>query len=242
MDESAHRGWSRYRARTGTPCPLQGENCHVDEDRSQRAGVAALALTASHRRRAHADPRSRLDHRVSVRQGGRRAVCPQQSEVPAASHRGHGHRRWHEAVLRRRRRAVPRHRERVAPDQGERAERTAPPTASPRSPKFRSASTASSFATSNKSSQTYAPDDDRHLQGNRGDAVRQAEHRQDVEGRRSRSCRTSPILVYGPSSISGTRDALGELIMTAGLQVERDDRRDGEDRRRQVQVDLHQGP
>ena len=27
-----------------------------------------------------------------------------------------------------------------------------------------------------------------------------------------------PILVYGPSSISGTRDALGELIMTAGCK------------------------
>ncbi len=28
-----------------------------------------------------------------------------------------------------------------------------------------------------------------------------------------------PILVYGPSSISGTRDALGELIMTAGCKT-----------------------
>jgi len=28
----------------------------------------------------------------------------------------------------------------------------------------------------------------------------------------------SPIVVYGPSSISGTRDALGELIMTAGCK------------------------
>lgn len=29
-----------------------------------------------------------------------------------------------------------------------------------------------------------------------------------------------PILVYGPSSISGTRDALGELIMTAGCKTD----------------------
>ena len=29
----------------------------------------------------------------------------------------------------------------------------------------------------------------------------------------------SPILVYGPSSISGTRDALGELILTAGCKT-----------------------
>ena len=73
------------------------------------------------------------------------------------------------------------------------------------------------FATSNKS-QTYAvttTDLYRAIAAMPYGKANTAKTWKDVNAKLP----ASPILVYGPSSISGTRDALGELIMTAACKL-----------------------
>ena len=183
-----------------------------------RRGRAAGPHRSNGRRSPHADARGRLVDRLSVRQGRRGAHRARQPAARNADHRIDRHRRGHEIILRRRRRALSRRRECVAPDEGVGSQVVHRPMASPRSPKSRSGSTASSFATAKRS--PLAEPDHSATSTWRSPRPRSASPTGPRPGRTSTaSCRRSRSAFTARRRLSGTRDALGELIMTAACEA-----------------------
>ena len=136
-----------------------------------------------------------------------------------------------------RRRALPRHRQRLAPDEGARKPSSAPPTASRTSPKSRSASTASRSPPRARPRISGITQRDLYLAIAKTPFGKpnRAKTWKDVNAKLP----ALPIRVYGPPSTSGTRDALGELLMTPPCEANACDGRAQEERRGQVQGDLH---
>ena len=192
------------------------------------AGVALIATTVSTAGRSpHADACRRLVDRLSVRQDRRGARRPRQSGARHADHRIDRHRRRHEIVLRWRRRALPRHRECLAPDEGLGSQAVRRQRRRPRSPKSRSASTASRSRPrrARRSPTSRTRDIYLALAKTPFGKPNKAKTWKDVNGKLP----ALPIRVYGPPPTSGTRDALGELIMTAGCDSQPGDGRDQEE-------------
>jgi phosphate transport system substrate-binding protein len=178
--------------------------------------AAALLVVPGHAMARTQIPRRRLFDRLSVRDRGCRALRPRQSEVRRPDHRIDRHGRWHEAVLRRRRPAVPDIENASRRIKASEVKQCAQNGVS-QITEIQFGLDGIALATAKASPLAGVTQRDVYLALAKTPFGKpnKAKTWKDVNAKLP----AIPIRVYGPPPTSGTRDALGELIMTPPCQA-----------------------